>query len=176
MPKFVIPSADKLIGEIRQMHNESRKNTVDMSCELIDEKVASRDRARRKAMELEWHDGRRANAKSPPIRRPSSRQTRTNATGKREDSGGFERITGLSHDRKRADSHIGEHSCVDSSYTNAGVRTVPGNYSTAVQTRSSQYSALPKVLYFISLFQLVIRVIVYATCIALTLVIAQYVT
>ena len=137
-------TADKLIGEIREMYNASRKNTAQLGCNLIDDKIARRESAKKERSRKEWCIQSASEAKSTKTSRSvTSRNIRTD-NGRAGKSASDKNITlyrGSDKARMRTAENGGNMSCCAS----IGRSAFPGNYPTTVRA-VQRHSGVPKVM------------------------------
>ena len=138
-------SADKLIGEIREMYNASRKNTAHLGCNLIDDKIARRESAKKERLRKEWcEQSASEEAKSTKTSiSVASRNIRTDngRAGKSASDKNRTLYRGNDKARMRTVENGGNMSCCAS----IGRSAFPGNYPTAVRA-VQRHSGLPKVM------------------------------
>ena len=137
-------TADKLIGEIREMYNASRKNTAQLGCNLIDDKIARRESAKKERSRKQWCVQSASEAKSTKTSiSVTSRNIRTD-NGRAGKSASDKNITlyrGSDKARMRTAENGGNMSCCAS----IGRSAFPGNYPTTVRA-VQRHSGVPKVM------------------------------
>lgn len=151
MPNNVLPSADELIAEIREMHDKSRRNASRLSCDMIEQKIARRESATRITMKN--HDDVLPTEANFAKRssRPFDKYVGTGAKIELVDDGEEKRDAEKIVESPKGEElpiDTAEEGCLNPSCMTGRSCSVPGSYLTlsGKTTKLPRSTVLPKVL------------------------------